>query len=130
MCGAATSLCQGRAFGRVLGDAVAVRCTYHLKAYAIARGAKRRQELVDVMAGRAMLEVELLGVSTMFRKREHSDKELLCAEACLRTIQLLSCVRLPFARYLNAAVSNGSLVGQPCSRAKAFGPLSMLVFVA
>ena len=111
-----------------------MRCSYHLKAYAIARGATRRQELVDVLAGRATLEVELLGVSTMFPKREHSDKELQCAEACLRTIQLFSYVGLPFARYLSAvrafAVSNGSLVGQPCSRAKAFGPLSMLVFVA
>ena len=54
------------------------------------------------MADRAKLEVELLGVSTMSQKRERSDKELQRAAACLRTIRLLSYVRLPFARYLNA----------------------------
>ena len=47
-------------------------------------------------------DFELLGATTMSNQRAVGPKETQRVDACLTTVRLLSYIRLPFARYMNA----------------------------
>lgn len=73
------------------------------KTVVVASTPARRLTLRRVWPEHAVRDAELLGVCTMVATRGLTKKEKARVDACSRTVTLLSCVGLPFERYLMAS---------------------------
>ena len=73
-----------------------------VKAVAVASTPARRATLRRVLPDAVRNDVEILGSCSMVTRRGLLGKEAGRVDACKRTLTLLSCVRLPFERYMRA----------------------------
>lgn len=71
-----------------------------VKAVAVASTPARRTTLRRVLPDAVRNDMEILGSCSMVTRRGLLGKEAGRADACKRTLTLLSCVRLPFERYM------------------------------
>ena len=77
-------------------------CENQAKAVAVASTPARRVTLRSELPNVASLDVELLGSCSMTRRRGLLPRESVRVDACRVTLTLLSCIRLPFERYMRA----------------------------
>ena len=73
-----------------------------VKAVAVASTPARRATLRRVLPDAVRNDVEILGSCSMVTRRGLLGKEAGRVDACKRTLTFLSCVRLPFERYMRA----------------------------
>ena len=78
-----------------------------VKTVAVASSPARRATLRRVLPDAVRNDVETLGSCSMVTRRGLLGEEAGRADACKRTLTLLSCVRLPFERYMSLSAICG-----------------------